>query len=108
MGSGRTIELPAPLILEVRDMPITDRRKTTDSQQEIITQLALLNEQFSSLKATVERSVDDHETRIRRLESDGGNLSKDIATIRERMTIFNLMQGSLTAVAASLAYWLKK
>jgi len=76
--------------------------------QEIMTQLVFLNEQFSTLKKTVERSVDDHEKRLRELENNHGNIERDIATIRERMTIFNLLQGTLTAVIASVTYWLVK
>ena len=79
-----------------------------DDMQQIITQLALLNEQFASLKKTVERSIDDHEGRIRTLESGLGLVARDIATTRERMTVFNLMQGTLTAIASSVTSWLAR
>lgn len=79
-----------------------------DTTQEIITQLALLNEQFLSLKNSVEKWGSDHETRIRTLEDKQNKVITDISTIRERMTIFNLMQGTLTAIAATMAYYFKK
>ena len=76
--------------------------------QEIVTQLVLLNEQFTTLKNMVEKSVGDHEARLRTLETNHGNIERDISTIRERMTIFNLMQGTLTAIVGVVAVWLSK
>jgi hypothetical protein len=76
--------------------------------QTILTSIALLNEQMTSLRRTVERSVDDHEGRIRNLEADMSENEKGLATIRERMTIFNMMQGTLTALASTATYWLAK
>ena len=80
--------------------------KKMNEIQEIMTQLVLLNEQVSSLKKVVERSIDDHEARIRGLESGQGVIQKDIATIRERMTVFNLIQSTLTAIASAIAYFM--
>ena len=82
--------------------------KQSSEIQELITQVALLTERVTSLTNAVEKSVNDHEGRIRDLESSRSDMSKDISNIRERMTVFNLLQGALTAVAASLAYWLGK
>ena len=75
---------------------------------EISTQLALLAERMGSLQKTVERSVNDHEERIRTLEGNHAKIQSDIATIRERMTVFNMLQGGFAALAASFSYWLSK
>lgn len=76
--------------------------------QELITQVALLTERVTSLTSAVEKSNVDHEKRLRDLEAGHGVLSREIVTIRERMTVFNLLQSTLAVIAASLAYWLKK
>jgi len=75
---------------------------------EISTQLALLAERMGSLQKTVEKSVNDHEDRIRALETSHGEMKRDIATIRERMTVFNMLQSGFAALAASFSYWLSK
>ena len=86
-----------------------------DELQEILTKLAVIeqrqlstNERIMELISSVEKNNGDHERRIRDLESGWGAMGKELGIVRERMTIFNLMQGSLTALAATLAYWLKK
>ena len=76
--------------------------------QEIMTQLVLLNEQFQTLKGVVEKSVNDHEERLRKLEFNHGELQRDITTIRERMTIFNMLQVTLTGITGTIAVWLAK
>ena len=91
-------------------MPTAGRIKL-DIQQEIITQLALLNEQFASLKTAVEesnmraqRGMDDHENRIRELEK----MNTRIDVINQKIGTFNLAQASFTTIAAILAYWFKR
>lgn len=98
-GSGH----PAPRRIYRGHMAI----KQTEAQ-EILTQLALLNEHFSTLRGVVEKSAEDHERRIRTLEESHGLITAQIGVIKERMTILNLLQVTLTGIGASLAYWLKK
>ena len=87
--------------------PVKEPIKKSDIQ-EVLTQLAVLNANFSSLvkelsevKAGVEKANDDHETRLRVVEAQ----KIEIASINERMKTFNLAQGTLTALAAIITYW---
>lgn len=86
---------------------------TADKQlNEILTQLALLNERLSTLTASIDKSVTDHEERIRVLESTQSKFHGEVNTrlegINQKIGIFNLAQASFTSIMAFLAYWLKK
>ena len=74
--------------------------------QELITQVALLNERFLMLEKAVERWGDDHEKRIRALEDSRRVYLDEINGIKTRITNFNLIQAALTAAAASLVAFL--
>ena len=87
---------------------MTAKQQQESELQKLITQVALLTERVTSLTSAVEKSNVDHEKRLRDLEAGHGVLSREIVTIRERMTVFNLLQSTLAVIAASLAYWLKK
>ena len=82
---------------------------TADKQlNEILTQLALLNERLSTLTASIDKSVTDHEDRIRSLEKYHGEINTRLEGINQKIGIFNLAQASFTSIMAFLAYWLKK
>ena len=95
-------------------MPVTERRKSND-MSEIVTQLALLNERMlaqnekiTSLSVSIDKSVNDHEERIRTLESNRGEVNTKIGEINQRIGVFNLAQASFASAVAFLAYWWKK
>lgn len=76
--------------------------------QKLITGQALLAAKVESLERVVRDEMNDHETRLRSIESNMGKMNTDISTIRERMTVFNLLQSTFTSVAAVVVYFFKK
>lgn len=95
-------------------MPVKSDIKPSDVQ-EILTQIAVLNVNFTTLvkeieaiKVGVEKNNDDHERRLRAVEVHKGEFNTELASINERMKIFNLAQAALTALAAIATYWFAK
>ena len=76
--------------------------------QKLITGQALLAAKVESLERVVRDEMNDHETRLRSIESNMGKMNTDISTIRERMTVFNLLQSTFTSAVAVLVYFFKK
>lgn len=82
---------------------------------EIMTQLVVVSTQLANLKESIDKSLalienttKDHEERIREIEKAHGVLRQDITAIRERMTILNMMQVTLTGLVGTVSVWLAK
>lgn len=86
-----------------------------DEAQKISLNLALLmqevrqsNENFKQYIAAQEKINKDHEDRLRLLEGDISSLRLDAATIRERLTIAQLIQAALTSLASAVVFVFKR
>lgn len=86
---------------------------------DIVTQLVLLSEQMQTYNKNIEMRVGDHESRIRRIEESinaltiliakmDGKIDVEMGKVKERMTGFNLIQGTLTALASAFLWIFKK
>lgn len=63
------------------------------------------NMKLDDIRATIDKYTKDYEDRLRRGEESRAKLSLDISALNDRMKTFNLIQGSLTALAAIITYW---
>lgn len=70
------------------------------NEDDLKTQVALLVSKFNDLATDVRRLTDDHEPRMRTIE-------KDIIQIKERQTIWAMIQTALTIIAGVLVYLAK-
>lgn len=70
------------------------------NENDIHTQVALLISKFNDLATDVRRLTDDHEPRMRTVE-------REIIQIKERQTIWAMIQTALTIIAGVLVYLAK-
>lgn len=75
----------------------------------VLSQSALhLNEKLDDIKKTMEKYTSDYEDRLRKGEMHRAELVTDIASLNDKMKVFNLIQGALTAIAAIVTYYFAK
>ena len=76
-------------------------------------QIALNTQELKQLSATMDAFIknqdklyQDHESRLRALEDAHGIIRVDIATMREKLTVAQLIQSAFTTIASAVAYFL--
>jgi hypothetical protein len=72
------------------------------------TQLALLVQEVRALRQAVEKNNEDHETRIRLLESGASELKSKIVALQERLTLWQIFQVIFTTTIGSIAAFLRR
>lgn len=81
--------------------------KKNNDMHDLKTQVALLIQKVDSLEQSVNNITRDQESRIRKLDEDYKLTQIAIVSIRERMTVLNLIQVALTTLAAIAVYIFK-
>lgn len=86
-----------------------------DELQELIRQITQLSEKQQAMNDKLDmymvaqqRDRDDHEKRIRDLESKRSDHEAQLGEIRQRINVFNGIQASFTGLAAFVVYYFKK